>query len=255
MRVVVGEAASGHRCAYSSAVGLRFETRASDSPWVDTVWTCTSEHVAEMTSVAAVCWGLVFWEREGRAYAAISGPETRTGTAPVPEGATFVGIEFAVGTSLRSVPTPSLVDGGVELPGATRRTFRLDGLRWETPGPDDAEALVDRLVRSGAVIRDPLVAEVHRGHHPTASPRTVERRFRAATGLTQGAVRQIERARMAAALLAAGVPVADVVSGLEYFDAPHLAHALRRYVGRTARQLREGTGGAIGLDLAQPATS
>jgi Helix-turn-helix domain len=233
-------------------VGLRFETRGSDSPWVGTVWTCTSERVAEMTSVAAVSWGLVFWERDGGAYAAVSGPETRTGTAPVPEGATFVGIEFALGTSLRAVPTPALVDGGVELPDTTRRTFRLDGARWETPGPDDAEALVDRLVRSGAVVRDPLVAEVRRGDRPAVvSGRTLERRFRAATGLTQGAVRQIERAREAAALLATGAPVADVVLRLEYFDAPHLARALRRYVGRTARQLREGTGGAIALHLDQ----
>jgi len=58
-----------------------------------------------------VCWGLVFWEREGRAYAGISGPVTRTGTAPVPVGATFLGIEFAVGASLRAVPIPALVDG------------------------------------------------------------------------------------------------------------------------------------------------
>jgi hypothetical protein len=236
-------------------VALRFETRASDSPWVDTVWTCANEHVAEMTSVAAVCWGLVFWEREGRRYANVSGPETRTGTAPVPVGATFVGIEFAVGTSLRTVPTPMLVDGGVELPDATHRSFRLDGARWETPGPDDAEALVDRLVRAGAVVRDPLIAEIRRGHEPAVSGRTVERRFLAATGLTQGAVRQIERVRHAAQLLAAGVPVAHVVSGLAYFDEPHLARALRRYVGRTARQLREGTGCAIALDLGQPATT
>jgi hypothetical protein len=157
-----------------------------------------------------------------------------------------------VGTSLRAVPTPALVDGGVELPDVTRTAFRLDGRRWETPGPDDAEALVDRLVRVGAVVRDPLVAEVRRGYRPAVSGRTVERRFRAATGLTQGAVRQIERAREAATLLAAGVPVTDVVSRLEYFDAPHLAHALRRLVGRTARELREGTGGAIALALDQP---
>lgn len=230
---------------------LRFETRASDSPWVEAVWTCTSEQVAEMTSVATACWGLVFWEREGLAYAAVTGPETGSGTAQVPEGATFVGIEFAVGTSPRLLPTPALVDRGVELPDATRRTFQLDGTRWETPGPDDAEALVDRLVRAGAVVRDPLVTGLRRGHRPAASGRTVERRFRAATGLTQGAVRQIERARTASALLAACVPVADVVSGLEYFDEPHLARALRRYVGRTARQLREGTGGALALDLDQ----
>ncbi len=172
----------------------------------------------------------------------------------VPEGATFVGIEFAVGTWLRSVPAPALVDGGVELPDAKHGSFWLDGLRWQTPGPDDAEALVDRLVRAGAVVRDPLVTDVRRGHRPAVSRRTVERRFRAATGLTQGAVRQIERARNASALLAAGTPVADVVSRLEYFDEPHLAGALRRCVGRTARQLREGTGGAIALALDQPTT-
>ncbi|MEV4510000.1 helix-turn-helix domain-containing protein [Dactylosporangium sp. NPDC049525] len=236
-------------------MALRFETRTSDSSWVDTVWTCTSEQVAEMTSVATVSWGLVFWELDGTAHASVSGPETRTGTAPVPQGATFTGIEFAVGTSLRVVPTPALVDGGLELPDTTRRTFRLDGARWQTPRPDDAEALVARLVRAGAVVRDPLVAEVRRGQHPAMSGRTVERRFRAATGLTQGAVRQIERARTASGLLAAGAPVADVVAGLDYFDEPHLARALRRYVGRTARQLRDGTGGAIALDVAQPTTS
>nr|WP_244994584.1 helix-turn-helix domain-containing protein [Actinomadura coerulea] len=234
---------------------MRFETRRSDSPWVDSVWTCTNEQVTAMTSVAGACWGLVFWEREGRTYAAITGPETRTATAPVPEGATFTGIEFAVGTSLRAVPTSALVNGGIELPDTTRRTFRLDGGRWETPGAADAESLVERLVRTGVVVRDPLVAEVLRGHRPEVSGRTVERRFRAATGLTRGGVRQIERARKAAELLAIGEPAADVVAELDYFDESHLARALRSYVGRTARQLREGAGGAIGLDLDQRLTS
>lgn len=236
-------------------MGLRFETRGSGSPWVGTVWTCASEQVTQMTSVAGVRWALVFWERDGRSYAGVTGPETTCGTAPVPEGATFVGIDFAVGTSLRAVATSALVDGGIELPDTTRRTFRLDGSRWPTPGADDAEALVGRLVRAGIVVRDPLVAEVLRGGEPVLSGRTVERRFRAATGLTRGAVRQIERARTAAELLAAGVPAAGVVAKLDYFDEPHLARALRSYVGRTAGQLRAGAGGAIGLDLDQRPTS
>jgi AraC-like DNA-binding protein len=96
------------------------------------------------------------------------------------------------------------------------------------------------------------VAEVRRGGRPEVTPRTLERRFRAATGLAQGAVRQIERAREASALLSRGKPVADVVAGLGYFDEPHLARALRRYVGRTPRQLRDGAPGAIALDLGQP---
>ncbi|BAL89669.1 putative transcriptional regulator [Actinoplanes missouriensis 431] len=230
-------------------MGLTFTTRASDSAWVDAVWTSASEQVTTMTSVATPCWGLVFWEQRGRSYASVTGPESRTGTAPVPEGATFTGIEFAVGTSLRGLPASSLLDSGVELPDTTRRTFQLDRTRWETPGPDDAEALVDRLVRSGVVIRDPVVASLRQGRRYEVSPRTVERRFRTATGLTQGAVRQIERVRAAAVLLARGVPVADVVGTLGYFDEPHLARALQRYVGRTARQLRDGAGGALALPL------
>lgn len=237
-------------------MNLRFTTRRSDSPWVDAVWTCTSEQVSRMTSVAGTRCGLVFWECDGRRYAAVTGPEAATATAPVPLGAIFVGIEFAIGTSLPGLPISSLVNGGVELPDTSRRSFQLAGSRWETPGPDDAEALVGRLVRAGVVVRDPVVGEVLRGDRPEVTDRTLERRFRAATGLTRGAVRQIERAREAAYLLAAGKGATEVVASLGYFDQPHLARALRRYIGRTATQLREGSGGAIGLDVvAQPATS
>lgn len=237
-------------------MGLLFGTRASDSPWVESVWTCRSEHVSEMTSVASETWGLVFWEQKGRPYAAITGPESRTGTAPVPEGAGFVGIQFAVGTSLRATATSALVDSGVVLPDVTGRTFWLDGARPETPGSaDDAEALVERLVREGVVIRDPLVSATLRGAPPEVTERTLERRFRAATGLTRGAVRQIGRARTAALLLTSGETAGDVADKLGYYDEPHLARALRRYVGRTAQQLRAGDGGAIALDPGQRTTS
>ncbi|WP_282783743.1 MULTISPECIES: helix-turn-helix domain-containing protein [unclassified Nocardia] len=231
-------------------MGLAFDTRASDSPWIASVWTCRSERVAEMTSVATGTWGLVFWVERGRTHASVTG----AGTAPVPEEADFVGIEFAVGTSLRSVAAASLLDSGIALPDVSQRGFWLDGGRWEIPHPDDAEALAQRLVRDGVVVHDRLVADAVRGHRPDVSDRTLERRFRAATGLTRGAIRQIERVRTAATALAAGVPDAEVVAALGYYDEPHLARALRRYVGRTAGQLRAGEGGAIALDLAQCTT-
>jgi AraC-like DNA-binding protein len=148
-----------------------------------------------------------------------------------------------------------LVDSGIVLPDVIRRAFWLDGRRWETPRADDAEALVDRLIRHGVVLRDPLVAETLRGHRPAVADRTLQRRFRAATGLSREAVRQIERVRVAAVLLLSGESVRDVVDELGYYDEPHLARALRRYVGRTAQQLRAGIGGALALDPAQRSTS
>lgn len=226
--------------------------RSSDSPWVSSVWSTRSGATTEMTSVASETWGLVFWEQDGASHAAVTGPETRTGVAPVPAGASFVGIQFAVGTALRSSPTSTLVDSGIVLPDTTRERFWLDGDRWETPGVDDAEALVERLVRTGVVVRDPLVTSVLRGRPVAATGRTLERRFRAATGLTRGALEQIARARTAAAHLRHGAAVADVVTRMGFYDEPHLARALRRYVGRTAGQLRSGEGGPIALgDSAQ----
>ena len=236
-------------------MGLLFGTRASDSPWVSSVWTCTSDSIHQMTSVASETWGLVFWEQDGRPAAAITGPESRTATADVPEGASFTGIQFAVGTSLRTVRNASLLDTGIELADVTGRSFWLDGGHWETPASDDAEALVGRWVREGLLVRDPMVVAARQGDRASVSNRTLERRFRAATGLTRGAIEQIERARTAAELLAAGERVDAVVEKLHYYDEPHLARALRRLVGRTAKQLRDGRIGVLALDLDQRTTS
>lgn len=236
-------------------MGLQFKTRGSDSAWIASVWTCTSDHIQQMTSVASETWGLVFWEQDGRSAAAITGPESRTATAPVPEEARFTGIQFAVGTSLRSVQNPSLVDTGIQLSDVTRRSFWLDGGHWETPESDDAEALVARLVREGLLTQDPMVVADRRGERSSRSSRTLERRFRATTGLTRGGIVQIERVRNAAELLASGETVNGVVEKLHYYDEPHLARALRRFVGRTAKQLRAGRIGTLALDLPQATTS
>lgn len=200
-----------------------------------------------MTSVASETWGLVFWRQGAAAFAAATGPETRAGSAPVPDEADFVGIQFAVGTSLRIAPASSLVDSGIELPVASRSRFWLGADRWAMPAADEAEQFVARLVAVGALVRDSLVQEVLDGRPFHGTRRTLERRFRAATGLTRGAIGQIERARAATDLLGAGCATIEVVERLGFYDEPHLARSLRRYVGRTATQLREGRGGALAL--------
>jgi hypothetical protein len=200
-----------------------------------------------MTSVASETWGLVFWEQDGASFAAVSGPESRSSSAPVPPYAQFTGIQFAVGTSLRMLPMSALLDSGIELSDTRPTSFALHSSRWETPHIDDAEALVARLVREEVLVRDPVVTAALDRPVPIASVRTVERRFRAATGLTRGGIDQIRRARAAAELLMSGAETASVVQSCHYYDEPHLARALRRFVGRTAGQLRSGAGGAIAL--------
>ncbi|MFG1748938.1 helix-turn-helix domain-containing protein [Streptosporangium sandarakinum] len=218
-------------------MGLEIEDRSSDSPYIERVWRSTSHGVERMTSVATAHWDLVFWEHRGRVSVAVQGPESRASPAHVPEDATFFGINFSLGTSMPHLPTGRLVDGAVEIPDATRTSFWLKGSTWRVPDYDNAEAFVRRMAREGVLVDDPLVAAVLRGDPPDVSERTVQRRFAAVTGLTRGAVRQIDRARRAAIQLQEGVPVHDVIHLLGYFDQPHLARSLARYIGRTATQL------------------
>lgn len=219
-------------------MGLEVEHRSSESPYVERVWRSSSDGGGRMMSTATAHGELVFWEQRGQVSAAIRGPETRAGAAPVPEDATFFGITLALGTSMPHLPMPRLVDGEIGLPDTTRRTFRLLGSAWRRPDYNNAEAFVQRLVREGVLVADPVVAATLRGEPSDVSKRTLQRRFLAATGLSREAVRQIDRARLAAALLREGVPVADVVFRLGYFDQPHLARSLSRYIGRTATQLK-----------------
>src|SRR5689334_22066275 len=187
-----------------------------------------------MTSIAAAHWDLVFWQYRGQVRVAVQGPESRASPAPVPDDATFFGIVFSLGTSLSHLPVSRLVDGSAELPGATRRSFWLDGSAWRLPDYDSAEGFVRRLVRQDVLVRDPVVVAALRGAPADVSERTGQRRFLAATGITRGAIRQIGRARQAAVLIQEGLPVDQIVHQLGYFDQPHLA----RYIGRTVTQLR-----------------
>jgi len=221
------------------SVGLEIESRPSDSPYIERVWRSRSSAVSRMTSIAAAHWDLVFWQHRGQVRVAVQGPESKASPAPVPEDATFFGIVFSLGTSLSRLPLSQLVDGSAEIPGATRRSFWLDGSAWHLPDYGNAESFVRKLVHQDVLARDPVVAAALRGEPAGVSERTVQRRFVTATGLTRGAIRQIGRARQAAVLIADGLPVHQVAYRLGYFDQPHLARSLTRYIGRTATQLRD----------------
>ncbi|MEO3813725.1 helix-turn-helix domain-containing protein [Sphaerisporangium sp. B11E5] len=218
-------------------MGLEVESRASGSPYIERVWRSRSHGVERMMSVAAAQWDLVFWEHRGQMSVAVHGPEPAASQAPVPEDATFFGITFSLGSSMPHLPVDRLVGRGVDIPDATHRSFWLKGSTWHVPAYDNAEAFVERMVREGILDRDPIVAAVLDGAPPELSDRTLQRRFVTATGLTRGAVRQIERARQAAVLIKDGVPAHDVIHRLGYFDQPHLARSLSRFIGRTATQL------------------
>ncbi|WFF01971.1 AraC family transcriptional regulator [Micromonospora sp. WMMD964] len=215
---------------------LLFEHRDTETHTsiVDRVWRTRSEAQDTMTSAARTCCQLIFTRTQGQLFVSLRGPETRATTAPVPPNAEFFGIRLTLGTVLRPHPTAAIVDGHVPFPVTDSGRIVIGGDDWEAPTYENVEQFVRRLRDAGLLVRPRL--ERLAGHPP--SDRTRQRRYRAVTGLSRTAVTQIDRVNAAATMLRDGLDWSTVVEALGYFDQAHLAHALRRYVGRTARGLR-----------------
>ncbi len=221
-------------------MALRFEHRDTevDASVVDRVWRARSDADGTMTSAARTCWQLILSRSRGCLLASLRGPETRATIAPVPPDNEFLGVRFALGTVLRPHPAGSIINGNVPFPVTDAGRVVIGGDEWEAPTYENVEHFVRRLQDAGLLVRSHLQEEEHvrPGAGPTA--RTLQRRYRAVTGLSRTAVTQIDRANAAATMLRDGHEWRAVVAQLGYFDQAHLAHALRRYVGRTASELR-----------------
>jgi hypothetical protein len=211
-----------------------FDDRLSDSSCVERVWTARSERAGEFLSVAASNCELVVSRYRDRVSLTVRGPETRMTAFDCPAGGDWLGIRFEPGTFLPQFPPGTLRDhNDVTLPEASARSFWLDGSAWEYPTFENAETFVARLLKKGIIARDRMVEAVVRGEPHTLSPRSAQRRFLHATGVTHAMFRQIERARYAASLLREGAAVADVVHLAGYFDQPHLTRSLKHLIGQT----------------------
>lgn len=214
-----------------------FENRASDSPFVKAIWRTQSEGGGFFTSVAESHWGIVVTKQQGKTYLTVRGPETKAIPAAIPEDAEFFGIIFKIGTYMPLLPARQLVDGEINLPYAASHSFWLHGSAWQFPDYDNADTFIDRLVRHGLLVREPIVDAALQGQVNDLSLRSIQRRFVQATGLTYKAIQQIERARQAVALLEQGTSILDTVCQLGYFDQAHLTNTLRRFVGQTPAQI------------------
>lgn len=215
------------------------QSRGSDSPLVEMVWHAECEREGVFTSAAASHWEMVIARYHGETMLTLRGPESRASAATCPADAEFFGIVFKLGAFMPQLPTVDRLDrNDMTLPQATDRAVWLLGATWEIPTFENADTFVDRLARQGLLVQEPVVDAVLQNRPVDLSPRTVQRRFQRATGLTQGTLTQIERAQQAMALLKQGNPIADVVSLCGYADQPHLTRSLKRFMGETPGQIR-----------------
>jgi len=217
---------------------LIFEDRPSDSPFIERVWRCRSEHAGAFLSVAAGHCEIALTRLRGKTLVTLRGPETRATTVDCPAEGEWLGIRLKLGTFMPHFLPRNLLDRrDVNLPGATSRSFWLNGSAWEYPDFSNAETFVGRLARRGVIVRDSIVDAALDGQARALSLRSGQRHFLRATGIAQSTFRQIERARHAANLLRQGVSILDTVHEAGYFDQAHLTRSLKHLIGQTPAKI------------------
>jgi len=214
-----------------------FDTRPSDSPFVEAIWRTQSVGGGSFISTAASRWEMVVTKQMGKTTFSIRGPETKASPAPIPEDAEFLGIIFKQGAFMPHIPKRDLVDDALHLIGTSGNSFWLQGGTWEIPNFENADTFVNRLIHQELLVQDQVVDDVLRGRAQDLSLRSVQRRFLYATGLTYKAIQQIERARHALALLQSGIPIPETAYRAGYFDQPHLTRSLKLFAGQTPAEI------------------
>lgn len=215
-----------------------FDTKLVDSSFVEIIWHTQSKHAGTFTSAAVSNWELAIMTVNGKTMITARGPETKASPADFPADAEFFGITFKLGTFMPHLPVKNLLDRqDATLPQVSCNSFWLHGSAWELPTFENADVFVNRLIRQGILVRDPVVEAVLQGHTPDISLRSLQYRFLQATGITYKTIQQIERARRAVSLLEQGTSIVDTAFDLGYFDQAHLTNALKRFIGKTPAQI------------------
>lgn len=215
-----------------------FDTQCTPPEFVERIWYTRSDRAGTFMSAAGSQWELVIATIDGKTKIAARGPETRASEADFPADAEFFGITFKLGTFMPHLPLKTLLDRqDMTLPEASHRAFWLQGAAWELPTFENADVFVQRLIRQGLIVRDPLVEAALQGETPALSLRALQYRFLQATGLTHKTIQQIERAHRVVALLEQGTPILDAAFALGYCDQAHLSNSLRRFIGKTPSQV------------------
>jgi AraC-like DNA-binding protein len=211
--------------------------RGSDSALVERITSVTYETATTEWMTPDGCWDLVVMQKQDRTLilqtGLISGPVKIENA----EGDSYLAISFKPGVFVPNLPGSEMVNRGVVHPLATRGSFHMQNETLEVPTFENAEGLVDRLARRGVLATDELVETAAAGQPRAISPRSMQRHFLAALGMTPKQFSQIRRACTAVDLLREGVAPIQVAIDAGYSDQAHLTRSLKAIMGKTPGEL------------------
>lgn len=210
--------------------------RRTDSPLVQAVTRWVIGDDDRRKAVPDGCWDLVVLKQQDQRHVLLTGQTTQAVPLDFAPGDEIMTISFKASAFLAFIPSEAMLDRALFLPN-THACFQLASDTFEIPSFDNVEAFVQNLIKKDHLRQDEVVDELLMDHPQAYSPRTIQRRFIRATGMTQKYFRQIQRARQAADLLQNGINAIAVAYETQYADQAHMSRSLKHILGYTPTEI------------------
>ncbi len=206
--------------------------RSSSHPLVDTVWHSRNITDGIYSATPDGSWDLIVMiDADGNKAMMLTGQATKPSEVPYQAGTQGIVISFAPGAYMPAYPAQKLVDSSEILPNVDAEHFVLSGHTFAFPTFDNAEELVEDLIKAKLLFADPIVYSAYGDSSHASSKRSAQRHFAESTGITQKNLARIERAQEAVRQLKTGKKPSEVAADAGYTDQPHLARDLRKIMG------------------------
>ncbi len=215
--------------------------RTSDSPFIKLVWQTRFDSDGEVTVTADGTWDIVFGKLGLQCACTITGPTTHTVTYAYHAGQEALGIQLREGTYMPRMPAREVINSGWNLP-VDCRSIIIQGVEFEIPTYDTAEAFIEKLHERGLLAYDRVVEKALDHADVFLAPRSVQRHFTQTTGIPLKRHQEIARAQKAAALIRQGIALKDVAQECGYFDQSHMNRSIKQILGVTPQQIRDSGG-------------
>jgi hypothetical protein len=137
-------------------------------------------------------------------------------------------VSFAAGTYLPWLKGASFTDNFVMLPMVDDTHFQLAGHTFPWPTFSNIEELIGQMTKLGVLASNSIVDGILKDAPKATSKRSVERHFKATTGLTPKKLADIRRAQQAVRILKAGESPSIAAIEAGYYDQPHMSRSLKR---------------------------
>ena len=214
---------------YTELMSQKQERRTSDNPYIDRVWRSTALSDGTYLATPDSSWDLIAAiKADGARMVFITGQATKAERLNYKAGEQSVVIQFAAGAYLPVFKGAPFTDSFVILQLPDDMHFELAGNIFPWPTFENAEELIDEMVRLGVLANDDIVDGVLRGTPKAASKRSIERHFKTTTGLSPKKMADIRRAQEAVRMLKSGKDPSTTAVDAGYYDQPHLSKSLKK---------------------------